>query len=165
MPYTKEAWSVFQRVFEGIPVTNLPENMESVPESTKTIAPHGISNQTKDSTIVALPDYFVNAETAPAAFTDDRLTIRYCAEKPDRVFLVVPDQRKDWSEFIQKIPGKWWHSREKLWSVPRTKELFRAFQEYFKDRLLIDRKTPVILYLSDTATNVKFEKRTDKITI
>lgn len=167
MPYTKEAWGVFKSVFEGIPVTNLPDNLEPVPQTIKPFVPYAVSTQTKNSTIVALPDYFVPAETAPAisGISEENLTIRYCAEKPDRVFLVVPPQRKDWKDFVNKIPGKWWHSKEKLWSVPRTKELFKAFQEHFKDRLIIDRQMPVVLQMTDAVTNVKFEKRTDKITV
>jgi len=52
-----------------------------------------------------------------------------------------------------------------LWSVPRTQAIFKAFQEFFKDRLILDRETPVVLEISDAVTNVKFEKRADKITV
>lgn len=163
MPYTKEAWSVFKSVFEGIPVRNLPSISESIPptDSCET------SNQAQDSMAVVLPNYFTPAETAPAMTetSDEHLFIRYCTEKPDRVFLVVPPQRKDWKDFINSIPGKWWHSREKLWSVPRTKELFRTFQDYFKDRLMIDRETPVVLQTLESDTNIKFEKQPDKVTV
>jgi site-specific recombinase XerD len=167
MPYTKEAWGVFKSVFKGIPVTNLPDNMESVPESIKSNASYEVSNKTKDSTIAVLPSNFIPTEIASAIpeISDAHLIIRYCAEKPDRVFLVVPPQRKDWKDFVNKIPGKWWHSREKLWSVPRTKELFKTFQAYFKDQLLIDRLTPIVLQMTESFTNVKFEKQANKITV
>ena len=167
MPYTKEAWGVFKSVFEGIPVMSLPGNTQSDPNIVMSTLPPEVKDQMQISSAVALPSYIVPVENAPmvSESPEDYLTVRYCAEKPDRVFLAVPPQRKDWKDFVNKIPGKWWHSREKLWSVPRTKELFRAFQAYFKDQLLIDRQTPVVLQMTESFTNVKFEKQTDKITV
>jgi len=97
--------------------------------------------------------------------SEDHVTVRFCAEKLDRVFLFVPPQRKDWKDFINRTPGKWWHSKEKLWSIPRTKEIFREFQEFFKDKMVIDRETPVVLQMAEIESNVKFEKRPDIITI
>ena len=133
---------------------------------------HATSSEPKDDgpSNIPLPDYFARVEASlPAAEKEgppgDCVTVRYCAEKPDRVFLVVPPQRKDWKAFLNQTPGKWWHSREKMWSVPRNEALFKAFQAFFKDKMVVDRETAVILEAPENAANVTFAKRPDKITL
>jgi site-specific recombinase XerD len=167
MPSTKEAWSQFRSVFEGIPVTPQLNDAKSPSDTiTSPISVEGVQ-QMEPPSIGALPDYFTNAETvpAPSETPEDCITVRYCAEKPDRVFLFVPPHRKDWKYFVNQTPGKWWHSKEKLWSVPRSKDLFKGFQDFFKDKLIIDRETPVVLQAPETATTIKFDKQPDRITL
>ncbi len=169
MPYTKEAWSLFKNVFEGVPVTKSIEYQRIVsPEKTPQVISENLVDAKASVTTVQLPEYFNRIEAPsliPVNFeaTVDHLTIQYCTEKPDRVFLTVPPHRKDWKSFINQIPGKWWHAKEKLWSVPRTKEHFKAFQTFFGDNMVIDRAVPVV-FLPQESTET-FHKRTDIITV
>lgn len=48
---------------------------------------------------------------------------------------------------------------------PVNSTLFKTFQAFFADKIIIDRETPVVLQTPEAAANVKFERRTDKITL
>jgi len=169
MPYTKEAWSLFKNVFEGIPVIKSVDNVQVVSnaEPTQRLAKE-TAHPIKQTSAVQLPDYFVQA-VVPSDIAEkpgniaDRIIIRYCSEQPERVYLTVPQHRKDWKVFVNQIPGKWWHAKEKLWSVPRTKEHFKAFKAFFGENMLIERETPVVLQKSEST--VAFNKRNDMITV
>ncbi|MEI7587565.1 site-specific integrase [Runella sp.] len=169
MPYTKEAWSLFKNVFQGVSVTKSGEHQHVVSHVKATDGtPKDLTYSKESASTVQLPEYFIRAE-APSSIPEnlgsdiDRLIIRYCAEKQDRVFLAVPPHRKDWKTFVNQTSGKWWHAKEKLWSVPRSKDIFKAFQAFFGENMVIDRETPVVLLPQESTAS--FHKRTDMITV
>ena len=176
MPYTKEAWSLFKNVFEGIPVTKLPKDTSelSLPKTSEISTVADTPQQAKQASPIALSGYSTSKEAMSpnsSSFENsaDRVIVRYCAEKPDRVFLLVPPHRKEWKDFVNRVDGKWWHSAEKIWSVPRTKELFQEFQRFFGENMVIDRENVVTLsapkLIEGKLPSMFFAKQPDKITL
>jgi integrase/recombinase XerD len=154
VPRSRENFEALKRLFgEGnIRVEKVSNGTDLIDSNTATNDyPRKISNPTIQQVIPQNPD--------------DCVTVRFCVETPDRAFLHVPPHRKDWKEFINKVQGKWWHSKEKLWSVPKNKAVFEGFKLFFGDKMVIDHTTPVVLQAPEITSNVKFEKQSDRITL
>jgi integrase/recombinase XerD len=58
---------------------------------------------------------------------------------PNRVFLKVPHDRKDWISFIKTLDKWWWHPKEQVWSIPRNVETAKKCKAYWGAELSIDR--------------------------
>ena len=103
-------------------------------------------NQTieKVETIV-LQHLQATVETAPSVSAVTHVIAQRCAEQPNRIFLNIPPDRVDWKNYVGQIEGQTWHSADRLWSVPRTKELYQQFAAYFGDALVIDKENWVVL--------------------
>jgi hypothetical protein len=99
MPLSKDAWASFKAIFESVPVTKYFD------ESALT------QNLTKDlTTFKKLSNLEANLE----ANTTQCVLVRYCEAIPDRVFLQVPKECKDWKDFLNNTIGKYWHTEEKV---------------------------------------------------
>jgi integrase/recombinase XerD len=87
-----------------------------------------------------------------------KIIARRCAEQPDRIFLSIPQDRMEWIIYMARVEGQFWHAADKLWSVPRNKELYQQFVAYFGDNLVIDKDNLVVLTPSEaTLTPLRLE--------
>jgi len=73
----------------------------------------------------------------------DSIICRFTPQIPNRVFLEVPKNRKDWVDFIKSLNKWWWHPEEKVWSVPRTPETAQRCKTFFGEALVIDRNQEI----------------------
>lgn len=135
IPYTREAWEKFQEVFEGHTIIReiSSDSVNKNANTNKVIANHSVS------TPVELTTETFNKVNG------SQLSVYRSAEQPDRVFLSIPQDRIDWKNYVGQIEGQTWHSADRLWSVPRTKELHQQFTEYFGNALVIDKETLIVL--------------------
>lgn len=77
----------------------------------------------------------------------ESVVCRFTPQIPNRVFLEVPKNRKDWVDFIKSLNKWWWHPEEKVWSVPRTPETSKRCKAFFGEALVIDRNHEISIEL------------------
>lgn len=75
----------------------------------------------------------------------ESILCRFSPQIPNRVFLEVPKDRKDWIAFIKSLDKWWWHAEEKVWSIPRNAETAKKCKDFWGSELIIDRTNEVIL--------------------
>lgn len=159
IPYTREAWTKFQEVFEGHTIIRDVSSNEVITEAAITdgmTARHPVSIAINTDTTNADSENFdaitdgATARHPVSTEATQKVIARRCIEQPDRVFLSILEDRKDWIIYIAQTKGQAWHSAENLWSVPRTKELHQQFADYFGDALVIDKKNLITLTDADT---------------
>jgi integrase/recombinase XerD len=144
IPYTPTAWAQFQQVFENEPIINDAVKIEEpLIETTQPILQNKEILQKEGQ--IAQPFFEKNTDDTSQENQEGVLIARFCPGKPNLVFLLCPSNRKDWQTFINKTPGRWWHPVEKVWSIPRTKDLFKHFTDFFGEKLVIDKETPLLL--------------------
>jgi integrase/recombinase XerD len=127
IPNTPASWGEFKQVFENEKIV-LPEKLNL-----------GIDlgeKSPKDP-----PRIDIMASEPPQT---DKIIARFCEQKQNRVFLLVPPRRKDWHQFIAKLRNSLWHEPEMVWSVPKTKALADQCKDYLGNNLVIDRETPFV---------------------
>ncbi|HOY21364.1 MAG TPA: tyrosine-type recombinase/integrase [Haliscomenobacter sp.] len=78
----------------------------------------------------------------------ESVVCRFATQIPNRVFLEVPKDRKDWVAFIKSLNKWWWHPEEKVWSVPRTPETAQRCKAFFGTALVIDRNHEIAIELA-----------------
>jgi integrase/recombinase XerD len=148
IPDTVESWGKFNQVFENekIIVTQKIESMTHLGEQSP-----------KDTPITN------SASTVP--LETDKMIARFCEAKQNRVFLLVPHLQKDWVTFIKKLRGALWHEREKVWSIPKTKDLADICKAHFGKNLIIDRETPFILECTAPLLRPAYHRSKEQIVI
>ncbi len=169
IPYTMETWQLFQRLFEGHTIIRDVKKAEKAvyteESSVKDSEPISeiISNHPVDTVkdLQHLED-IVNL-SQPA---ETRIIAQRCAAEPHRTFLIIPNDRVDWKNYVNQTDNSTYHATERIWSVPRTPKLFQQFSAYFGDSLVVDKATPIVL----TATKEKiktpqYKRFEDKITV
>jgi integrase/recombinase XerD len=142
MPLSKEAWASFKAIFDGVPVTKYFD---------KSALTQDLTEVTKDlTTFKKLSNLEAN--------TTQCVLVCYCKAIPDRVFLQVPKERKDWKDFLNNTIGKYWHTEEKVWSVPRTKELFKEYKVFFGDNLVVEKSNFIEININSSFFHSKYYK-------
>jgi integrase/recombinase XerD len=178
IPYTKETWHVFEQLFEGHTIIrDLKQSANAKNTEGETNQPvstlHEANNVQKEPSRIELKEQVLetltSAETLPGTAnmpTENRIIAQRCPDKPDRIFLTIPTHRIDWKTYAHQVKDSQYHAAERLWSVPRTKELYKQFVDYFGDNLVVDKEKPVILTENKAPTLPPLPPRfTDKLTI
>ena len=173
IPYTKEAWQLFEQLFEGHTIIREIKQTEKEANAVSTVRevsnlPDGFSSSRplSISSVEKVLETLKISETLTETQQATKLIARMSADKPDRVFLIVPKERLDWKAYIHQIKGSWWHTADKIWSIPKTKDLFKQFSAYFGESLLVDKMTPIVL--TETKSSVvppQYPRFDNKITV
>jgi hypothetical protein len=74
---------------------------------------------------------------------------------PNRVFLKVPSDRKDWISFIKTLDKWWWHPNDLVWSIPRNAETAKRCKDFWGTELRIDRTHAINLSEKPARTEVQ----------
>jgi integrase/recombinase XerD len=148
IPDTIESWGKFNQVFEK----------EKIIWTQKRAATPDLGEQSPK-------DAPTTHSAAAIPVESDKIIARFCEQKPNRVFLFVPPLQKDWIAFIKKLRGALWHEREKVWSVPKTKDLADICKAHFGKNLVIDRETPFILECTAPLLRPAYHRSKEQIVI
>jgi site-specific recombinase XerD len=76
---------------------------------------------------------------------DEIMQVYFSTNQTERVFLKIPQHRRDWQAFVKSIQGHFWHLSDKLWSIPRTPGTSKQCSEFFGDKMQVDRKNKITL--------------------
>ena len=105
-------------------------------------------------------------DTVSETQTETRIIAQRCPTKLDRIFLTIPADRVDWKNYVNQVKKSQYHAAERLWSVPRTKELHKQFAAYFGESLFVDNQNSIILTEGAIpSTPPQYPRFEDKITI
>jgi integrase/recombinase XerD len=136
IPYTKETWQLFEQLFEGHTI------IREIKTAEKSIYPEGSSTIHLEQ---VLETFKVSETLLTPAPKETCIIAQRCATEPDRIFLTIPDDHLDWQTYVNQVKNSTYHATEKLWSIPRNKELYTQFAAYFGESLVVDKETPIVL--------------------
>jgi site-specific recombinase XerD len=126
--HTEISWREFKQVFENETII-LPEKIK-------------LELHLGEKSPIDPPRMDIMASESPQI---EKIIARFCETKQNRVFLIVPPHQQPWITFISKLRNSLWHEAEKVWSVPKTKDIADKCKAHFGNNLVIDKETPFVL--------------------